>query len=94
MRRKSHSGRHMGEALAAGVADRRARMQIEMYARTNNFTAGLEKLADRGVDLLIKSTQRTFGVAGALVLVLVAGIAVWVMGSFFGVAMTVRASRF
>jgi len=91
-RRALKEGSPPGEALVKSVNDGSMRWQILMYAKTSEFAPGLEKLANRGIENLLKGTKAKFAFAGFLVLALVALMILWVFGSFFGVSMSIRAS--
>lgn len=87
-------GQSVGDSLVLAINDSKVRWQVAMYSKSTKFAMGLEKLADRGVEALIKNTKRLFGAIGFGVLVLIAAMVLWVLGSFFGVSMSVRTSRF
>ena len=87
-------GQSVGDSLVLAINDSKVRWQVAMYSKSTKFAMGLEKPADRGVEALIKNTKRLFGAIGFGVLVLIAAMVLWVLGSFFGVSMSVRTSRF
>lgn len=85
-------GETPGNALVRGVKDQESKWRIRMYAKTTAFADGLEKLADSGIERLVKSTTQKFGLIGYVILMFICFFVVWVMGSFSGVSMAMRSA--
>lgn len=88
--RSMRSGEPEGKALATDLFDYDIRWQIVSYGRLQNFAVGLDRLSDRFTESVIEKTRSLFARIGALVMVTVALIVVWVVGSFLLVAMSAR----
>lgn len=90
MRSKMRRGVRDGDAMAGPLFDEDVRWEIGVYGRLTGFAAALESLSVRVVDRVIKKIQFFAGVLRNLIMFSIAGMIVWVYGSFFTITMAVK----
>lgn len=90
MRSKMRRGVRDGDAMAGPLFDEDVRWEIGVYGRLTGFAAALESLSGRVVERVIKRIKFFAGVLRNLIMFSIAGMIVWVYGSFFTITMAVK----
>lgn len=90
MRSKMRRGMRDGDAMAGPLFDEDVRWEIGVYGRLTSFSSALESLSVRVVDRVIKKIQVFAGVLRNLIMFAIAGMIVWVYGTFFTITMAVK----
>lgn len=90
MRSKMRRGMRDGDAMAGPLFDEDVRWEIGVYGRLTGFAAALESLSIRVVDRVIKRIQTFAAIVRTLIMVVIAGMIVWVYGSFFSITIAVK----
>lgn len=90
MKSKMRRGMRDGDAMAGPLFDEDVRWEIGVYGRLTGFAAALESLSIRVVDRVIKKIQTFAGLVRTFIMFLIAGMIVWVYGSFFSITIAVK----
>ncbi|MBI1891893.1 MAG: type II secretion system F family protein [Burkholderiales bacterium] len=90
MRGKMRRGMRDGDAMAGPLFDEDVRWEIGVYGRLTSFSAALESLSVRVVDRVIRKIQTFAAVLRNLIMFLIAGMIVWVYGSFFTITIAIK----
>lgn len=91
MKAKMRRGIPDAEALAGPLYDEQIRWEIAIYGGMSDFAKSLESLATRTTDAALANIKMAAGVARLLIMIAVAGMIVWVYGTFFTIVMSARA---
>lgn len=90
MRGKMRRGMRDGDAMAGPIFDEDVRWEIGVYGRLTSFSSALESLSVRVVDRVIKKIQVFANVLRIFIMFAIAGMIVWVYGTFFTITMAVK----
>lgn len=90
MRSKMRRGMRDGDAMAGPLFDEDVRWEIGVYGRLTGFATALESLSLRVVDRVIERIKLFATIARTFIMFFIAGLIVWVYGSFFSITMAVK----
>lgn len=90
MRGKMRRGMRDGDAMAGPLFDEDVRWEIGVYGRLTSFSAALESLSVRVVERVIKKIQAFAAALRMLIMFAIAGMIVWVYGTFYTITMAVK----
>lgn len=90
MKARMRRGISDAEAIAGPLFDEQTRWEITIYGGMSGFAQGLESLSARTTKTTISQIQGVMKVLNFLIMLLVAGMIIWVYGSFFSIVMSGR----
>ncbi|CAN5766678.1 type II secretion system F family protein [soil metagenome] len=90
MRGKMRRGMRDGDAMAGPLFDEDVRWEIGVYGRLTGFSVALEALSVRVVERVIKKIEIFANVLRMLIMFIIAGMIIWVYGSFFTITIAVK----
>jgi type II secretory pathway component PulF len=93
MRTRMRKGQRDGDAMAGELFDDDVRWEIGVYGRLTSFASALDSLSQRVTDRVIKKIQSFAAVMRTGIMILIAGMIVWVYGAFFEITMAARAAH-
>jgi len=91
MKAKMRRGVPDAEAMAGPLFNEQTRWEIVVYGGTSGFAQGLESLSVRTTKATISLIQLVMKVVNFLIMLLVAGMVIWIYGAFFSIVMSGRA---
>lgn len=92
IRSRMRKGMPDADAMAVDLFDEDTRWKIGVYGGMSNFAQALESLSKQTISVTIDSIKKTAGIARFLVMVSVAGMIIWIYGTFFTIVMSAKGS--
>lgn len=90
MRSQMRKGVRDGDAMAGSLFDEDIRWEIGVYGGMTNFGTALGSLSERVTTSVIARIQQFTAILRTLIMILVAGMIIWVYGSFFAITMAAK----
>lgn len=91
MLKKMRRGVSPADALACSLFDDDVRWEISVYGKLSSFSVSLSAISDRVIEDVIKRIGGLMVIVRSIIMMMVAGIAVWVYASFFELTMAAQA---
>lgn len=90
MRAKMRRGVKDADALAGDLFDDDTRWEISVYGSTSNFASALQSISERLTESTLSGIKKSMGVLRTLILFGVAGMVIWIYGTFFAIVMAAK----
>lgn len=90
MRNRMRQGMRDGDAMATQLFDEDIRWEIAVYGTTTGFSTALTNLSDRVTSRVITRVVTSASIARFIIMLSVAGMLIWIYGSFFEITMAAR----
>lgn len=90
MRAKMRRGIPDADALAGELFDEDTRWEISVYGSTTNFAQALQSISNRLTETTLSSIKKAAGVFRTLIMFGVAGMVIWIYGTFFAIVMAAK----
>lgn len=79
-----------GDALACDLFDEEVRWEITIYGKLSGFARALDSLSERVINQCLTRIQGIMTIIRSVVMMSIAGMAVFVYGSFFAITMAAK----
>lgn len=92
MMNKMRRGQAPADALSCDLFSDQVNWEISIYGKLSSFSKALESISNRVIEDVISGISTLMTIIRSLIMISVAGMAVWVYASFFAITMAAKSA--